>query len=241
MIILKLNRQAIQRQSQRFYSSSSVSSSFLPSLGTTSTALGWEDVDDISSKNNHNIIKEDAQVTIFCQNIQKELTLNTSEDMLLLPFHILKHMPPKKDFLVAKINDATLWDLSRPLERDCRKIEFLDFDSDDGKKVYWHSAAHLLGHALQEMFQDKVQLCDGPAFLQEGGGFFYEMFLQDKLTISTDQFQSLEATMQQMVKKKHKFERKVVSKETAHELFQHNPYKTQVTTLRTIFLFVVTH
>lgn len=45
----------------------------------------------------------------------------------------------------------TLWDLERPLEHSCR-IEFVRFEDDEGKHVFWHSSAHLLGYALELEF-----------------------------------------------------------------------------------------
>lgn len=46
-------------------------------------------------------------------------------------------------------------------------------------QVFWHSAAHVLGAALEAQFGAHVQLCDGPAVLDAEGGFFYEMHLRD--------------------------------------------------------------
>jgi threonyl-tRNA synthetase len=49
----------------------------------------------------------------------------------------------KKSALIAKVN-GILFDLERPLEEDC-KIQFLDWDNDEAKTVFWHSSAHILG------------------------------------------------------------------------------------------------
>ncbi len=37
--------------------------------------------------------------------------------------------------------------MSRPLEGDCQ-IELINFTEPEGKKVFWHSSAHLLGQSL---------------------------------------------------------------------------------------------
>ena len=50
--------------------------------------------------------------------------------------------------VIARVNDE-LWDLGRPLESDTR-LAFLDFDDEDGKKVFWHSSAHILGEAAEQ-------------------------------------------------------------------------------------------
>lgn len=52
--------------------------------------------------------------------------------------------------VIAKVNDE-LWDLTRPLEADST-LAFLDFTTDEGKKVFWHSSAHILGEAAERRF-----------------------------------------------------------------------------------------
>ncbi|KAF5963040.1 threonyl-tRNA synthetase, partial [Fusarium coicis] len=47
--------------------------------------------------------------------------------------------------------DGELWDLTRPLEKSC-KLELLDFEHTEGKKVFWHSSAHILGEAAEKRF-----------------------------------------------------------------------------------------
>lgn len=65
--------------------------------------------------------------------------------------------------------DETLWDLERPLEKSC-KLELLDFDHEEGKKVFWHSSAHILGEASERRFG--CDLCIGPPVED---GFYYEV------------------------------------------------------------------
>lgn len=57
------------------------------------------------------------------------------------------------------------------------KVELLRFSSLEGKKVFWHSSAHLLGAALEAELGQHVHLCDGPPVLAAEGGFFYEMHI----------------------------------------------------------------
>jgi len=85
-----------------------------------------------------------------------------------------------------------LWDLDRPLEEDS-SIELLNFDDIDGKlilinfhyfilysgkKVFWHSSAHILGEAMERHYGGC--LCYGPPI---DSGYFYDMFLSDRLVI----------------------------------------------------------
>jgi threonyl-tRNA synthetase len=65
--------------------------------------------------------------------------------------------------------EETLWDLERPLEKSC-KLELLPFDDPEGKKVFWHSSAHILGEASERRFG--CDLCIGPPIED---GFYYEV------------------------------------------------------------------
>ena len=52
---------------------------------------------------------------------------------------------------ISKVN-GQLWDLDRPFEGEANeeiKLELLDFESDEGKKVFWHSSAHVLGESCE--------------------------------------------------------------------------------------------
>ena len=65
--------------------------------------------------------------------------------------------------------NETLWDLERPLEKSVA-LEFLDFDHPEGKRVFWHSSAHILGEASERRFG--CDLCIGPPI---DDGFYYEV------------------------------------------------------------------
>lgn len=64
-----------------------------------------------------------------------------------------------KRTVIAKLNREQLWDLDRPLEADC-SLELLSFDDAEGKQVFWHSSAHMLGEASERRFG--CHLCFGP-------------------------------------------------------------------------------
>lgn len=70
--------------------------------------------------------------------------------------------------IVAKV-DNQLWDLSRPLETNCQ-LELVTFEDPLGKQVLWHSAAHVLGAALESIYG--CLLNTGPA---TENGFFYDI------------------------------------------------------------------
>lgn len=133
---------------------------------------------------------------------------------------------------IAKVN-GQLWDLDRPLEgsaNDEIKLQLLDFESDDGRRVFWHSSAHVLGEACECNLG--AHICLGPP---TEDGFFYEMALRDSLkdpsqceekTISQADFPNLEGVAKDVIKQKQKFERLVVSKEDLLEMFKYSKYKT---------------
>ncbi|KAI8367429.1 hypothetical protein EDC96DRAFT_506811 [Choanephora cucurbitarum] len=123
--------------------------------------------------------------------------------------------------VIAKV-DGELWDLTRPLEKSC-KLELLDFENDEGKMVFWHSSAHMLGEACERHYG--CNLCIGPPLKE--GGFYYEMGLADRVVSQTD-YPNLEKLVNQFAKEKQTFERLVISKEDILEMFKHNPYKVHI-------------
>ena len=60
--------------------------------------------------------------------------------------------------VIAKVN-GELWDLDRPLEEDAQ-LQILKFDDNEGKMVFWHSSAHILGEAMEKHYGGC--LCYGP-------------------------------------------------------------------------------
>lgn len=73
------------------------------------------------------------------------------------------------DAIVARVNNE-LWDLNRPLEKDS-KVELLKFDDPDAQEVFRHSSAHVLGSALELLYESL--LITGPV---TENGFFYDIF-----------------------------------------------------------------
>lgn len=44
--------------------------------------------------------------------------------------------------------NGVLWDMTRPLEEDC-KLAIFNFDTDKGRDTFWHSSAHILGQVWE--------------------------------------------------------------------------------------------
>lgn len=90
------------------------------------------------------------------------------------PGSFLKHVDKEisSDVVVAKVDGKELWDLDRPLERDCR-VSYIPFTSSEGRNVFWHSSAHVLGEAAECHYG--CLLSHGPPVEQ---GFFYDMAIE---------------------------------------------------------------
>ena len=124
--------------------------------------------------------------------------------------------------VISKVN-GELWDLERPLEGDCT-LEFLDFEHPEGKAVFWHSSAHVLGEGCECHFG--AHLCFGPP---TEDGFFYDMAIDDgKTVVSQADFKNIETACQKAIKDKQKFERLVMTKEELLEMFNYNKYKQEL-------------
>lgn len=116
-----------------------------------------------------------------------------------------------------------LWDLKRPLVGPVKKLELLKFNDDqEAKTVFWHSSAHMMGEALENLHG--VKLTIGPPL---AGGFYYDSFM-GKDAFREEDYKPVEATVKKIIKQKQKFERMVVTKEEALELFADNPFKVEL-------------
>jgi threonyl-tRNA synthetase len=129
-----------------------------------------------------------------------------------------------KRTVVARLDgdEDKLWDLERPLESSC-KLELLDFSDPQGKFVFWHSSAHILGEACERRFG--CSLCIGPPV---DDGFYYEMALPDGAAVHPTDWKPLETIVSKAVKEKQKFERLVMTKEELLEMFAYNKYKQHI-------------
>ena len=117
-----------------------------------------------------------------------------------------------RNVLAAKVND-TVWDLSRPIDEDAT-VQLLTWNDDLGKNTFWHSSAHLLAEALEELFPG-IKFGIGPPV---ENGFYYDVDLGDR-TFSQDDFAKVEQKMLELARNKSEFTRREVSKAEAIEYF----------------------
>lgn len=109
-------------------------------------------------------------------------------------------------------------DLTRPLEGDC-ELELVAFDSKEGREVFWHSSSHILGQALERLYG--ALLTHGPPLDR---GFFYDSFMGE-LHLSQAHYEEIEQAAQAIARENQPFERVLLSKEQALQLFACNPFK----------------
>ena len=100
--------------------------------------------------------------------------------------------------LAAKVNGAE-WDISRPIAEDA-KIELFKWDDPEGKHAFWHSSAHLLAEALQELYPG-VKFGIGPAI---ENGFYYDIDPGEH-KITSEDFPKIEKKMMELVGKRKRY------------------------------------
>jgi len=117
--------------------------------------------------------------------------------------------------------DDEIMELSRPINRD-GTITINTWDSEDGKYTFWHSSAHVLAEAIQELYPD-AKFGIGPPIED---GFYYDIDFGDQ-TVGQDDLEEIEDKMIEMARKKSEFERVPVSKDEALEFYEDvgNEYK----------------
>ena len=102
-----------------------------------------------------------------------------------------------------------------------------DFNSENGKSIFWHSAAHVLGLSIEQVLGPfNPFLCDGPSLKE--GGFFYEFYLPERKTVSEGDIPRIQKAFKKIVKKNYRFERIEVSRQRALDAFKHNPFKLDI-------------
>ena len=131
----------------------------------------------------------------------------------------LKLVGPSQSLAVS-INGQIL-DLSTPLSNE-DTIEFIDFDTEEGKEIFWHSTAHVLAQAVLRLYP-QAQPTIGPPIKN---GFYYDFA---NLSISEDDLPKIEKEMKAVVKENLKPQRHIFSdKEEAQNAFLNNPYKQEI-------------
>lgn len=129
-----------------------------------------------------------------------------------------------QEVLAADVNGET-WDLSRPIENDA-SIKLYKWEDEEGKHAFWHSSAHLLAEALQELYPG-IKFGIGPAI---ENGFYYDVDPGEGVTIKDSDLAVIEKRMQEIVARKSAICRNYISKEDALDTFgkRGEVYKTEL-------------
>ncbi len=141
------------------------------------------------------------------------------------PLQIAESISPRlaQDVLAASVNEQE-WDLTRPIKEDAA-LKLFKWDDPEGKHAFWHSSAHLLAEALQELYPG-VKFGIGPAI---ENGFYYDIDPGDNQLTSAD-FDKIEKKMIELAQKKSDIKRADISKADALKLFgdRHETYKCEL-------------
>lgn len=121
---------------------------------------------------------------------------------------------------VAMEIEGKLLDLNRKIRQDSA-VRLITTKDKEALEVLRHSAAHVMAEAVQNLYPN-ASLTIGPVVED---GFYYDI---DMAPVSEEDFPAIEAEMNNIIKAKKNFERKVVTKEEALELFKNNPYKVEL-------------
>ncbi len=124
-----------------------------------------------------------------------------------------------RNCVAMRINDQLL-DLGLTIQEDA-SIGFVTTNDDEGLEILRHSSAHVMAEAVLNLYPD-AKLTIGPVVED---GFYYDI---DMAPISEEDMGKVEAEMKKIVKAKASFERSVVSKQEALELFKDNPFKVEL-------------
>ena len=118
-----------------------------------------------------------------------------------------------QDVLACGVNGETT-ELNRPINEDCEFVLY-KWDDDEGKHAFWHTSAHLMAEALQELWPG-TQFGIGPAI---ENGFYYDVMPPEGVTLSDANFPEIEKKMQELVQRKETLVRKMVAKDEAIAFF----------------------
>ena len=132
----------------------------------------------------------------------------------ITPLAVAESISPRlaKDVLAASVNDQE-WDLSRPITEDA-EIKLFKWDDPEGKHAFWHSSAHLLAEALQDLYPG-VKFGIGPAV---ENGFYYDIDPGENAITAAD-FPKIEKRMLELAQEKQEIKRADISKADALKLF----------------------
>lgn len=146
--------------------------------------------------------KEEISDGSSCLDLAKKLNLTAPGQALAANINGINHD------LTQTLNDGDI-------------VKLLNFDSTEGKEVFWHTSAHVLAQAVLRLWPD-AKATIGPAI---ENGFYYDFA---NLSISEADFEKIEKECKKVIEQNYKPQRKEISKKEALKLFDNNPYKKEL-------------
>lgn len=151
-----------------------------------------------------------GKVTVFLGDNKK-----VNVDSELNFYELIEQYDQKlaQEALAVKVNNNVKKDLSeKPKEGD--RIEIITFQSKEGKEIFFHSSSHIMAQAVQELYPG-TKIAIGPAIEE---GFYYDF--DSEHIFSPDDFEAIEKKMKEIVKKNLPFQKRILRREEAINLFE---------------------
>ena len=118
-----------------------------------------------------------------------------------------------KEVLACSVNGETV-ELNRPITEDA-ELKLFKWEDEEGKHAFWHTSAHLMAEALQELWPG-TQFGIGPAI---ENGFYYDVMPPEGVSLSDSDFPKIEKKMQELVARGESLVRQDISKKDALTFF----------------------
>ncbi|MCR5179745.1 MAG: threonine--tRNA ligase [Bacteroidaceae bacterium] len=130
-------------------------------------------------------------------------------------YEIAESISPRlaADVLACGVNGTTV-ELNRPITEDANLVLY-KWDDEEGKHAFWHTSAHLMAEAMQELWPG-TQFGIGPAIER---GFYYDVMPPQGTVIREADFEAIEKKMMELVQRKEALVRKSISKTDALKFF----------------------
>lgn len=147
-----------------------------------------------------NITLPDGTVKSFDKGVTShEIALGISEGLA-------------RNVLSAKVN-GEVWDSSRPITSDAH-VQLLTWNDPEGQNTFWHSSAHLLAEALEELYPG-IKFGIGPPI---DNGFYYDVDFGDR-EFDGSELEKIEQKMLELARQKNEYKRSEVSKADAVDYY----------------------
>jgi len=124
--------------------------------------------------------------------------------------------------LGAVVNDK-IKGMQETIDEDA-KVKIVKFEDKEGKEIFWHTSAHIMAHAVLNLFPD-VKFAIGPAI---DNGFYYDFDLEHRFT--PEDLERIEKEMAKIAKEGHAMERSIMPRDEALKYFNEKdePYKVEL-------------